>query len=226
MTTKKKALINKRASLAEKEGVRKVAEFAPAKGSSAEKVERDRLTAVLHVSPAAMGAVASVNFLKNCFGETDIEALCHSLKASMTRVNNGDLAEVESMLIGQAVALQAMFASLSRRAFVQDQLKQYETHFRLALKAQSQCCRTIEVLSAMKNPPIVLARQANVTTGPQQINNGVPAPGVPPACGEAKPIQNELLERNHVKRMDPGTQGESGQGHTEMETVGAKHRAR
>ena len=41
-------------------------------------------------------------------------------------------------------------------------------------QAHAQCCRTLEVLSAMKNPPLVLARQANVTTGPQQINNGTP----------------------------------------------------
>jgi len=185
----------------------------------------DRLTAALHVSPAAMGAVASMNFLKNCFGETDLEALCHALKASMTRVNEGDLGEVESMLTGQAVTLQAMFASLSRRAFAQDQLKQYETHFRLALKAQAQCCRTLEVLAAMKNPPVVLARQANVTTGPQQINNGMPTAGVSPACGDAKTTQNELLERNHVERLDTGTQSQAGESHSEVEAMGAKHRA-
>jgi hypothetical protein len=43
---------------------------------------------------------------------------------------------------------------------------------RLALKAQSQCRATLETLSAIKNPPVVFARQANITNGPQQVNNG------------------------------------------------------
>lgn len=31
---------------------------------------------------------------------------------------------------------------------------------------------TLETLANIKNPPVVLARQANITTGPQQVNNG------------------------------------------------------
>jgi hypothetical protein len=54
----------------------------------------------------------------------------------------------------------------------------------MALRAQSQCRATLETLAAIKNPPIVYARQANVTTGPQQINNGVASP-------RAREIENE-----------------------------------
>ena len=46
---------------------------------------------------------------------------------------------------------------------------------RLALKAQSQCRATVETLAEIKNPAVIYARQANVTTGPQQENNGVPS---------------------------------------------------
>ncbi|MDN8616544.1 hypothetical protein [Variovorax ginsengisoli] len=46
-----------------------------------------------------------------------------------------------------------------------------ETYARLAMKAQCQCRTTAE----MKNPPVVFARQANISNGPQQLNNGVPA---------------------------------------------------
>lgn len=41
--------------------------------------------------------------------------------------------------------------------------------FRMALKAQNQCRMTLETLATIENPPVVFARQANVTTGPQQI---------------------------------------------------------
>ena len=50
-----------------------------------------------------------------------------------------------------------------------------ETNLRLALKAQAQCARTVEVLAAMKNPPIVFAKQANIAHGHQQINNNQPS---------------------------------------------------
>ena len=49
---------------------------------------------------------------------------------------------------------------------------------RLALKAQSQARATIETLAEMKSPrQVLIARQANVSAGPQQINNG-PSPSV------------------------------------------------
>lgn len=51
-------------------------------------------------------------------------------------------------------------------------LNQVELNLRLALKAQAQCARTVEVLAAMKNPPIIFANQANIAQGHQQINNG------------------------------------------------------
>ena len=41
------------------------------------------------------------------------------------------------------------------------------------LLAQSNCRATVEALAYMQNPPTVFARQANIASGPQQINNGV-----------------------------------------------------
>ena len=71
---------------------------------------------------------------------------------------------------------------------------------RLALKAQAQCRATIETLAALKNPPIVIARQANISNGPQQVNNG---PAVPRA-DDSSNQPNELLETDHGKRLDTG----------------------
>ena len=207
MTTKKSTSLAKRPKQtpAIPKGGKAMAVIATDKNEVIEQAK-----AKLFLSPSASAAVASEKFFKNSFGEADVPALIHNLELSMKRVNEGDLKEVESMLMGQAVALQTMFMSLSRRAFIQDTLPQYEAHFRLALRAQAQCCRTLETLATMKNPPVVLARQANVTTGPQQINNGILAPaGAVPACGESKPEPNELLESNHVERMDARTKSKA-----------------
>ena len=43
----------------------------------------------------------------------------------------------------------------------------------LALKAQGQCRMTLETLGNIVNPPAVFAKQANFTTGPQQVNNRI-----------------------------------------------------
>lgn len=51
-----------------------------------------------------------------------------------------------------------------------------EAH-RLALKAQAQGVRTLEVLGALKNPqPVAFVKQANIAHGPQQVNNGATEP--------------------------------------------------
>ncbi len=75
-----------------------------------------------------------------------------------------------------ATALQTLFARLVESSMKAGMLPQQETAMRLALKAQSQCRATLETLVAIKKPPIVYAKQANLTTGPQQINNAAAAP--------------------------------------------------
>jgi hypothetical protein len=114
-------------------------------------------------------------YAKATFSEQSVAELALLLAASSKELEKGDMSQVEAMLFGQATALQTVFMSLARRASVQESLLQYETLLRLALKAQSQSRATLETLAAIKNPPVIYARQANVTTGPQQVNNGLPS---------------------------------------------------
>ena len=92
---------------------------------------------------------------------------------------------------------------------------------RLALRAQSQCRTTLETLAAIRNPPIVYARQANVTTGPQQINNGTETPS---RAREIESKQTQLLRTDHGEWMDIGTAVAAGGADSQMETVGAVNR--
>ena len=113
------------------------------------------------------------------------------------------------MLVAQADALNAIFTELARRSALNlgEYLEASEKYMRLALKAQAQCRTTIETLAAFKNPPLVIARQANISTGHQQVNNGT-AP-----CAETlETRQNELLEHSHEPRLDPGATAEAGRG--------------
>lgn len=154
----------------------------------------------------------------------DLSLLVQTLREQGEAVNNGDLSQAEGMLINQAVALQNLFARLVECAMSADLMAHYEAHLRLGLRAQAQCTRTLEVLAGIKNPPVVIAKQANIAQGHQQVNNGVPASD-PPRAREVEPMQNKLLEELPHERLDTGTAATTSRSHSEMETVGAVHRS-
>ena len=104
--------------------------------------------------------------------DVDVAALAQSLANGIEQVQRGDLKGVDAILFGQAQTLHAIFANLARSAMKQGQLKHFEAYLRLALKAQNQSRMTLETLAAIKNPSVVIARQANISHGHQQVNNG------------------------------------------------------
>ncbi|MBM4049424.1 MAG: hypothetical protein FJ279_30380 [Planctomycetes bacterium] len=102
-------------------------------------------------------------------------ALEKELKKQSQQVVKGDLTQLEEMLVVQARTLDTLFGTLTTRAAANmgEYTNAAEIYLRLALKAQSQSRTTVETLAAIKNPPLVIATQANVTTGPQQVNNTI-----------------------------------------------------
>jgi hypothetical protein len=160
-------------------------------------------------------------------GELSLTDMVASLRDHGEAVNRGDLAAAERMLNAQAVALNAMFGELARRAALNmgTHLAATETYLRLALKAQSQSRATVETLAAIKNPPVVFARQANINNGgQQQVNNGT-APDSAPAVarpGENVSAPNELLEdRMHGRtQLDTGATAAAGRTHQGLAPVG------
>ena len=157
--------------------------------------------------------------------------MTRELEAQGAAVNRGDLSSLEQTLTAQALSLNAIFGELARIAkcniySVPDVVERY---LRLALKAQSQSRATVETLAAIKNPPVVFARQANINNGgQQQVNNGQ-APVSPASArpGETVSRPNELLEdRTHGSpQLDTRATAAAGQGNQAMEPVGALNRA-
>jgi hypothetical protein len=92
-----------------------------------------------------------------------------------------------------------------------------------ALKAQAQCRATLEALAEIKNPrPVSFVKQANISNGPQQVNNGTAAAGqgaIAPA-GEKEVSQSKLLEAQHGNYLDAGAQGAAGRANPHLEAVG------
>ena len=137
--------------------------------------------------------------------DNDVMALSDVLVEQVASVKNGDMHRPEAMLLSQAHTLDALFNSLAQKAFVQTHMPHYETFLRLAFKAQSQCRSTLQTLSDIKNPSVVYAKQANISNGHQQINNGLPATHTQ----EKQKYSNELLEHTHGERLDSGEKSEA-----------------
>lgn len=157
--------------------------------------------------------------------QLDTPALIEALREQTQAVHKGDMRAAEAMLMNQATALQSLFVRLAETGLQASLLRQQETALRLALKAQSQCRATLETLANIKNPPVVYAKQANVTTGPQQINNGPQAA----STGTREEIfeENKLKELSHEKQqgLDTGAPGAAGGTYPGAKALAAVHRA-
>lgn len=152
----------------------------------------------------------------------DLPTLIEVLREQDEKVRQGDLSRAESMLIGQATALQAIFTRLAERAMANTEIAPFEANLKMALRAQSQCRATLETLAAIKNPPVIYAKQANVTTGPQQINNSIPM------TTQAREIENapNQLSGATTNELCSDARAPSNEGKTnqEMEAVGKINR--
>lgn len=183
----------------------------------------DELAAVAVMRPGINAGVVAARF--NPLGAPAPEEFAQCVEAETTRADSTGASE--RMLLAQAHALDAMFAGLSVRAAanVGTYMDAAETYLKLALRAQNQCRMTLESLAAIKNPPVIFAKQANIAGGHQQINNG---DAVPVARGDetAKP-QPELSRLTHdTESLDYGTSAAAIGSHPTLATLEAQHRAK
>ena len=158
------------------------------------KEDPDEAVAKILTMPE-VGAASTIRGLNDIH---DVNALTKILSQQTADVVGGNMTRPEAMLLSQAHTLDALFNSLVMKGFGQTHMQHYEAFMRLAFKAQSQCRSTLQTLSDIKNPSVVYAKQANITNGNQQINNGVPAP----RTQETIKYKNELLEHTHGERLD------------------------
>lgn len=190
-------------------------------GPSAE--EQGRAYAKLLTAPDVCGyRVILASNPKGLAEDIDVPTFLATLRDQATAVQGGDMSYAEAMLINQATALQSLFVRLAERGLSQERMPNLEGFMRLSLRAQSQCRATLETLAAIKNPPVVYARQANVTTGPQQVNNGVATPSRP---REIEVEQTQLSGGNHELLPDARTSGIARRVDPALETLGKVDRA-
>ena len=174
----------------------------------------------------ATNSVLSAVTLKrysNAGDDLEVPDLVAEMRKAGNEVVAGDMGRVERMLANQAMTLDAIFNDMAQRSGRQDTYKGIEVLMRLALKAQAQARSTAEALALLKNP-MPFIKQANMTTGPQQVNNtyaGTPShSGIQSGAGNSRSEPNKLLEADHGQRLDIGAQAAAGRANQKLETVG------
>lgn len=158
-----------------------------------------RLRAELNTNPAMRGAITVREFGCGARDDLDLGETADEVGRKVLRVQNGDLSEVEAMLVAQAISLDAVFNELARRAATNfgQHLNVAETYLRLAFKAQSQCRATLETLAEVKHPKAVtFVRQTNTATN-QQVHN---APVANVTHAGARMEEKDLKDLNPLKR--------------------------
>ena len=171
-------------------------------------------------------AVVVQQYLHYANGGSNVQALSAVSREQARAIGSGDFSSLEHMLLTQATALQAMFTDLAVRARRQDRLDGIQTMTTLALKCATGSRQAIVALAELRMPKTVMfAKQANVTSGPQQINNGVVAPVSPARAEEFQNLPNELSGATHGLLQDTRTSCAAGRADPHLAAVGTLDRA-
>ena len=204
--------------------------------SNPNEPSQKKLNAIAVNHSAFMSALVSEKYGQKIMPELDLYDVMEELKHDMKAVNNGDLKELENMLLGQAKALQTMFVTLARMSTTQEYLKHHNAYATLALKSQAQSRATIQALIELKYPrQVVVTQQANINNGNQQINHGT---GTTTHAGKNQSEPNELMDienentkdttkeiahTHEQQRLDTRTTRTPIASHTPLATVGTLH---
>lgn len=180
----------------------------------------DALLAEAALSPIVANASTAVDYSKQFFPDLSLNGCVEVLKGQVQSVNAGNLSGAEATLTTQAVALDAVFNNLAKRAIHTEHMENLDRYLRLALKAQNQCRATLETLAYIKNPPTAFIRQQNVAVN-QQVNNRHPSN---PMRAEVSKSGNELLIEGSHAALDNKRASTTGEVDSHLETVEASHR--
>ena len=195
----------------------------PAKSdSNAFKIAKSEDTHSQALAKLATNSALSAVTLKGyvgCGDELELSDLVTEMRKAGDEAVSGNLGRVERMLANQAITLDSIFNNMAQRSQKQDTFKGIEVLMRLALKAQAQARSTAEALALLKNP-MPYIKQANMTTGPQQVNNGYASASGQPPARNIESGQNKLLEQDHGNYLDTRAQGAAGRVNQTVDAVG------
>lgn len=188
------------------------------RGTTNEESARNVGEAVTSAETAAARLIVAAEHGGPFASEIDLPGLLDVMRRQSAAVQGSDLKQLESMLVSQTTALQSLFVKFSERAMTCTEVAGFEVNMRFALRCQASVRANIEAISAIKNPPVVYAKQANFSNGPQQVNNCTRTPLAVPEPNKQLTVTDEGREW-----LDRGTKAVAVAADTQMEAVGSVH---
>jgi len=189
------------------------------KRTKAEKEERAKLYNQITSGDMMSSSRVNGNIIKSLhqktdFGENDLgediemdlKTLTEVMQKVSDKVKDGDLSNLEGMLVSQTYSLQHMFMTMASKVSSTTNPDHIDLFARFALKAQNQCRTTIATLSEMKNPKrATFIKQLNQANQMQVNNDDSDSEILKKNTNPA----NELLEQTDGERLDTRTAGET-----------------
>ncbi len=158
-------------------------------------------------------------------GNLDTSTVIDRLSKSVDRVLDGNLNEIEAMLITQAKSLEYMFYDAITK-LPNASMEHAEVFANIALRAQSGCRKTLMSLAELKHPrrtTTIIKQQNNAIN--QQVNNGVKS--VSQSHKNNKKFANELnAKASYETKMDTGPAVTTSSPNTPAEALGSLNRAK
>lgn len=129
------------------------------------------------LSPNVRHGLVSVSFASKFVGSKDdiptpaLMDCARYVKEQGDKAASGDLDTISRMLAAQALTLDTMFAEYARRASCNmgEYIGAADTYTRMALKSQSNCRATLQVLADLHRPREQIVKHINVNEGGQAV---------------------------------------------------------
>lgn len=154
------------------------------------------LAEVALIPSTTNGMVTGMYASKTMGVNLGLQEMVLELQRQVEAAKNGDHAQMEAMLLSQTATLNSIFAEMARRAALNmnTNIPATEAYMRMGLRAQNQARATLETLSEMRNPSVVIAKQANISAGHQQINNVLVEAGMSQPQNQPNQLLGEACE--------------------------------
>ncbi|BCA93915.1 hypothetical protein TUM19329_02760 [Legionella antarctica] len=189
---------------------------------SQQKLKQQKINSSIVQTSCLASAAMAIDHLHGRGRLLDAPTVMDQLATSANKVNDGNLKEVEQMLMTQAKTLDYIFYDALKQLADVNMINQIEVFSNIAFRAQSQCRKTLATLAELKHPRrATFVKQQNNAIN-QQVNNGIESESG--NFKKNKKFANELISEVTNEKVDIGGAISAGTIDSSSETVDVLNR--
>ncbi|STX44502.1 Uncharacterised protein [Legionella donaldsonii] len=191
---------------------------------SEQKLKQQKINSSIAQTNCLASAAMAIDHLHGRGRLLDVSTVLDQLEASANKVSDGNLKEVEQMLMTHAKTLDYIFYDALKQLADLNMINHIEVFSNIAFRAQSQCRKTLATLAELKHPRrVTFVKQQNNAIN-QQVNNGVESESG--NFKKNKKFANELISEVAHEKVDIGGAISASAIDSSSEAVGVFNRAK